>query len=76
MVLLFVLVETVFLAVEHLNIHTTNIAFSLLILLPFFSLLADLSKLIDDDSAKHLLHDDLDDEKVHEMEEYLEDSAV
>lgn len=72
MVLFLMLLKAILFSVEYLNIHAANVALRFLVFIPFFSLLTYLSELIDDNGSQHLLNDDLDDEEIHKVEQYIE----
>lgn len=59
-ILFFVFFKSIFFSIKQLNIHSTNIAFSLFVGLSFFSLLSNLGKFIHNNSSKNLFNNDFD----------------
>ena len=71
MVLLFVFLEAVLLSVQDVPFNAADKAKTVLILLQAFLLLTDLCELVDDDGADDLVHDDLDNEEVAEVDQHV-----
>lgn len=71
MVLLLVLLEAILLPVEDVPLDAADEAGTVLVLLDALLLLTDLRELVDDDSPNNLIHDDLDDEEVAEVDEHI-----
>lgn len=71
MVLLLVLLEAILLPVEDVPLDAADEAGTVLVLLDALLLLSDLRELVDNNSPNNLIHDDLDDEEVAEVDQHI-----
>lgn len=71
MVFLLMLLEAVFLAIKDIPLDTTDEAGAVLVFLNALFLLTNLGELVDDDSSNNLIHDDLYDEEVAEVNQHI-----
>ena len=70
-VFLLVLFKAILLSVEDVPLDTAYEAGTVLVLLDALLLLTDLGKFVNDDSPDNLIHDDLDDEEVAEVDQHI-----
>lgn len=71
MILLFMLLEPILFPIQDIPLYPTNKAETVLILLKTFLLLTYLSEFIDNNSANDLIHDNLNDEQVAKINQYV-----
>lgn len=63
------LLKPILLPIQNISLNPTNETKTVLILLQAFLLLTDLCELIDYDGSNDLIHDDLDDEQIAEVDQ-------
>jgi hypothetical protein len=63
--------EAILFPVQDIPLNAANETYFILICLQLLLLLPDLGKLVDDDGSDDLVHDDLDDEEIAEVDEHV-----
>lgn len=76
MVLVLVVLEAIFLSIEDIPLNTADKAKTIFILLESLFLFSHVSKLIDDDSANDLADNELNDEKVDKVYNYICEGSI